>query len=472
MRNRIILVCSALFLGSVFAFAQNPVSVTQWLTNVVDTNSGTKSAGTLRVVLATDQPALTNKLLVTPDSVALPANQSVNVSQIAGTNTVTAGVAGLLAVGGNVAIAGAATANPVPVGGIFQTTPTTLTNGQTASLQFTAAQNAKTDLTTIAGTAPTTAGKIDIKGADGDVFVRQATAANLNATVVQSTAANLNATVAQSTASNLNAQVQGAAASGASKAGNPVQTGGVFNTTQPTVTTGQAVEMQMTARGAQIVATGVDSFATNVAQFGGTNVVTGTGAGGSGIPRVTISNDSSLAANQSVNLAQVAGNTTSTGVGAAGTGTARVVDVASGTTGSAPPTQASYVGGLQSGATGGLLGGITVCDSKITVSLTTNTQLISGVSARHVYVCSINLVVAAATNVALVSGTGSVCGTGTGAMAGGTTAATGWNFAANGGIAQGTGIGWIARTAATGDNVCLLVSAANQTSGVITYAIY
>lgn len=46
-----------------------------------DVNSGTKSAGTLRVVLATDQPALTNKLLVTPDSVALPANQSVNVSQ-------------------------------------------------------------------------------------------------------------------------------------------------------------------------------------------------------------------------------------------------------------------------------------------------------------------------------------------------------------------------------------------------------
>ena len=46
----------------------------------VDVNSGLKSAGTLRVVLATDQPALTNKLLVTPDSVALPANQSVNVS--------------------------------------------------------------------------------------------------------------------------------------------------------------------------------------------------------------------------------------------------------------------------------------------------------------------------------------------------------------------------------------------------------
>lgn len=55
------------------------------LPTTVDTNSGNKSASTIRVVLATDQPALTNKLLVTPDSVALPANQSVNVNQLAGT---------------------------------------------------------------------------------------------------------------------------------------------------------------------------------------------------------------------------------------------------------------------------------------------------------------------------------------------------------------------------------------------------
>jgi hypothetical protein len=47
----------------------------------------------------------------------------------------------------------------------------------------------------VLGTAFTTVGKVDVKGADGDVFVRQATAANLNATVVQGTAANLNATV-------------------------------------------------------------------------------------------------------------------------------------------------------------------------------------------------------------------------------------------------------------------------------------
>jgi len=57
--------------------------------------------------------------------------------------------------------------------------------------------------------------------------------------------------------------IQGDSASGASKAGNPVQISGVFNTTQPTVTTGQTVEAQSTARGALIVATGVDNFNIN-----------------------------------------------------------------------------------------------------------------------------------------------------------------------------------------------------------------
>lgn len=72
------------------------------------------------------------------------------------------------------------------------------------------------------------------------------------------------------------AGVAGAAASGASKAGNPVQVGGVFNTTQPTVTTGQAVEVQATARGALIVAPGVDSFAVQATLAAETTKVIGT----------------------------------------------------------------------------------------------------------------------------------------------------------------------------------------------------
>lgn len=41
---------------------------------------------------------------------------------------------------------------------------------------------------------------------------------------------------------------------------------------------------------------------TNVAQFGGTNVSTGTGASGAGIPRVTVANDSIVTANAGTNL--------------------------------------------------------------------------------------------------------------------------------------------------------------------------
>jgi hypothetical protein len=57
--------------------------------------------------------------------------------------------------------------------------------------------------------------------------------------------------------------VGGPVASGGTNADNPVKTGGVFNTTQPTVTNGQIVDIQATARGAQIVATGVDGFAVS-----------------------------------------------------------------------------------------------------------------------------------------------------------------------------------------------------------------
>lgn len=65
-------------------------------------------------------------------------------------------------------------------------------------------------------------------------------------------------------------------------------------------------------------------WTSNVTQFGGVNISTGTGAGGTGIPRVTISNDSSLAANQSVNTAQFGGTNVSTGTGAGGAGIPRV----------------------------------------------------------------------------------------------------------------------------------------------------
>lgn len=339
------------------------------------------------------------------------------------------------------------------------------------------------------------------------------------------------------------------------------------DTTEPDVVVGQSVPANLQATATQAAGNWND----NIAQFGGTNVVTGTGAGGAGIPRVTVSNDSNILSTQSGTWTVQPGNTANTTawlmaggktnnnaapgatnlgvlpalataaaqswtegnlvalstdlsgrlrvdnsswlgstaptVGSKTSANSIPVVIASdqgsfpiaatlsaettkviGTTrivgnigaifdaaiGAAPPANGTPAPGLGSGATGGLLTNIPVGDTwaNINVSTATTTLLITGVSGRHVRITSFNLISAGANNVALVSGTGATCATGTTGMSGGTTAATGWNFGANGGMAQGTGVGAVNQTNATGDSVCVITSAAVQLSGRIGYAIY
>jgi len=106
-------------------------------------------------------------------------------------------------------------------------------------------------------------------------------------------------------------------------------------------------------------------------------------------------------------------------------------------------------------------------------SITSSTQLITGTSAKSTYICGIDVVTASAQNIALVEGTGSVCATNIYGLAGGTTAATGWNFSANSGIARGGGVGTVYSPSgdanAAAANVCLLLSGSGQTSGQIVY---
>lgn len=92
----------------------------------------------------------------------------------------------------------------------------------------------------------------------GRVSPGTATSVSLGTVSVSSISGNV--TVVQPTASNFNATVVGPAASGAATSGNPVRVGANFNTTQPTVTNGQTVDLQATSRGGLIVATGVDAF--------------------------------------------------------------------------------------------------------------------------------------------------------------------------------------------------------------------
>lgn len=104
----------------------------------------------------------------------------------------------------------------------------------------------------------------------------------------------------------------------------------------------------------------------------------------------------------------------------------------------------------------------------------TTLKLVAGVASQNVHICAVNVgpVAGTAVNVVLVEGTGTLCATGTVGLMGGATAATGWNFPINGGLAFGNGMGLIAITATPGDDVCILFSAGVQVSGVITYAVF
>jgi hypothetical protein len=109
--------------------------------------------------------------------------------------------------------------------------------------------------------------------------------------------------------------------------------------------------------------------------------------------------------------------------------------------------------------------------SYASINQTANTQLVAGTASKKIYVCSIHVVVAAATNIAVVEGTGTACGTGTAGVSGfgGATAATGWNFAANGGIGLGSGESSLGAEGTSGDNLCIFTSGSAQVSGGISY---
>jgi len=109
----------------------------------------------------------------------------------------------------------------------------------------------------------------------------------------------------------------------------------------------------------------------------------------------------------------------------------------------------------------------------VSINQTANTQLVAGTAAKKIYICSIHVVVAVATSVALVEGTGSVCATGTTGVSGfgGATAATGWNFAVNGGIVLGNGDAAVGAEGTSADNLCLFNSGSGQVSGGISYVV-
>jgi hypothetical protein len=111
--------------------------------------------------------------------------------------------------------------------------------------------------------------------------------------------------------------------------------------------------------------------------------------------------------------------------------------------------------------------------TNVPISTATGTvALVTGVSAKKIYVCSFSYVASAADAVSLAEGSSSTCGTSNQAAVIGVatngTQANGLSFAANGGMTLGNGTGTIASTATAANYLCLFHGAV-QGAGNLTY---
>lgn len=363
-----------------------------------------------------------------------------------------------------------------PIGAEFQTTPGTVTTGHQAMLAMTAKRALQVSLFDTSGTAvtpsidATTNTTTQTTGpqlfANGSTATPTAAGADGRSIALWSTLSGSLHTTCDSGCSGGTTDADDGTIAGGQTTGLNLGLTQVYdgsNWKRLTIGTAgtasaQVVTVQGVASMTPLLVTPAANSAVNVAQINGVTTTMGNGASGTGVQRVTIASDST-------------GTIVATSATAANLLTRTDT---SGATGAAPPARADYIGGLGAGATGGFVAGIPVADGFQTVSITTatTTLLITGVSGRHVRISAIHLLTGIANNVALISGTGATCGTGTTGMAGGTTAANGYNFAANGGLTLGSGVGSVMRTTATGDSVCAVTSANGPLAGTIAYTIY
>jgi hypothetical protein len=139
---------------------------------------------------------------------------SENVSQIGGSNTVAAGVNGTLATGGNQAAGStiSTNTNPLLIAGSDY--------GTTAKLQSL---------------------KVDSSG--------NAQVAVTNSPTVTANIGTTNGLVLDATVTGGNAKVQGNVSSGTADSGNPVKVGGIYNSSAPSLTTGQRSDLQVDGSG-------------------------------------------------------------------------------------------------------------------------------------------------------------------------------------------------------------------------------
>jgi hypothetical protein len=211
MKRTSTLIVLLLALGSGLAFAQQPVNEVQLNGTATSTGNGVSGTGVQRVVIASDQTAF-----------------AVNATlQAAATTAI--GVVRTADGAGNLLTSNSST--------------------------YTAKFGLDSNLLGTLDTAFTTPGFVDIKGADGNVFVRQTTGSNLHVVadtgsttaVTQATASNLNATVVQATGTNLHVVCDSGCAGGGTTSLVPATSGGLTLSHTVTAATTNATSTKGTA---------------------------------------------------------------------------------------------------------------------------------------------------------------------------------------------------------------------------------
>jgi hypothetical protein len=186
--------------------------------------------------------------------------------------------------------AGAAPLNSLIVGGTYNSSPPSLSSGQTIAFQVDSSGKLLTDFSSVG--LGTSANNIGLVNTNADALIGVGTApakAFITGGVYNSSAPSpssgqtvalqLDATgkllvntsvsvsdLAISAGSNVIGTVNcaGLAAPNTAPSTNPVYIGGIYNSTQPVFTSNCIAPMQFTARGAQIVATGVDTLNASI----------------------------------------------------------------------------------------------------------------------------------------------------------------------------------------------------------------
>ena len=167
-----------------------------------------------------------------------------------------------LVIGGAAAAASAQSGNPVPIGGVYVTTPPTYTNGQMGIAQLDASGNLKVNVQVGGGTGGTSSSfAAAVPGTGTAVGFSDGTNMQLarvfdldtggGTIYAQGVSIRLSGSGATTEGGSTSAPLamQGNVASVAADSANPVKVGGVYNSSAPTLTNGNRGDLQLDANG-------------------------------------------------------------------------------------------------------------------------------------------------------------------------------------------------------------------------------